>query len=106
VTRAAIVTGGGTGIGRATALALHRDGFSVVIAGRRLEPLEAVREQIGDTCVVIRATSGCRGGRALIGVALERLAVSTHWSTTPAASSSRRPRTSRPTAGRRCSGST
>ena len=48
MTRAAIVTGGGTGIGRATALALHRDGFSVLIAGRRPEPLEAVREQIGD----------------------------------------------------------
>jgi citronellol/citronellal dehydrogenase len=53
VTRAAIVTGGGTGIGRATALALHRDGFSVVIAGRRPEPLEAVRAKIGEGCVVV-----------------------------------------------------
>jgi len=52
VERAAIVTGGGTGIGRATAIALHRDGFGVVIAGRRPEPLEETRALIGDDCVV------------------------------------------------------
>jgi citronellol/citronellal dehydrogenase len=51
VERAAIVTGGGTGIGRATALALHRDGFGVVVAGRRPEPLEQTRALIGDGCV-------------------------------------------------------
>jgi NAD(P)-dependent dehydrogenase (short-subunit alcohol dehydrogenase family) len=38
--KVAIVTGGGTGIGRAAALALGRNGYSVVIAGRRPEPLE------------------------------------------------------------------
>src|ERR1700684_2719148 len=38
--KVAIVTGGGTGIGRASALALGRDGYSVVIAGRRPGPLE------------------------------------------------------------------
>jgi citronellol/citronellal dehydrogenase len=52
VERAAIVTGGGTGIGRAAALALHRDGFGVVIAGRRAEPLEETRALIGEACVV------------------------------------------------------
>ncbi len=50
--RAAIVTGGGTGIGRATALALHRDGFRLVIAGRRPEPLEETRALIGADCAV------------------------------------------------------
>jgi citronellol/citronellal dehydrogenase len=51
VERAAIVTGGGTGIGRAAALALHRDGFGVVVAGRRPEPLEETRTLIGEACV-------------------------------------------------------
>ena len=38
--RVAIVTGAGTGVGRATALALVDDGYAVVIAGRRTEMLE------------------------------------------------------------------
>ena len=38
--RTAIVTGGGTGIGRSVALALLREGYAVVLAGRRRQPLE------------------------------------------------------------------
>ncbi|MGD9648173.1 MAG: SDR family oxidoreductase [Pirellulales bacterium] len=38
--RVAIVTGAGSGIGRASALALLRDGYSVVLAGRRAASLE------------------------------------------------------------------
>src|SRR5438477_10164335 len=44
--RSAIVTGAGTGIGRATALLLARAGHGVVLAGRRLEPLQAVARDI------------------------------------------------------------
>ena len=38
--RVAVVTGAGTGIGRAAALALHKDGFNLVLAGRRKDPLD------------------------------------------------------------------
>jgi len=40
--KVAIVTGGGTGVGKATALALLADGWSVAVAGRRVEPLNQV----------------------------------------------------------------
>ena len=40
--RVAIVTGAGTGIGKAATLALLKDGYQVVLAGRRLAPLNEV----------------------------------------------------------------
>jgi len=45
--RIAIVTGAGSGIGRSAALALLGDGWSVVLAGRRLKPLEQVAQESG-----------------------------------------------------------
>ncbi|TMI81413.1 MAG: SDR family oxidoreductase [Bacillati bacterium ANGP1] len=41
VNKVAIVTDAGTGVGRAVALALLHEGYAVVLAGRRREPLEA-----------------------------------------------------------------
>ena len=45
--RVAIVTGGGSGIGKAAALALLGDGWKVAIAGRRREALDEVASQSG-----------------------------------------------------------
>ncbi len=46
--KVAIVTGGGTGIGKASALALLRDGYSVTLSGRRMGPLEETVGEAGD----------------------------------------------------------
>ena len=49
--RAALVTGGGSGIGRACALALAGAGASVLVVGRRAQKLDAV-------CAEVRAAGG------------------------------------------------
>ena len=46
-TRVAVVTGAGTGIGKAAALALLKVGYSVAFAGRRAEPLEKACAESG-----------------------------------------------------------
>lgn len=51
--RVAIVTGGGTGIGRAAAQALLGGGWKVVVAGRRPEPLQEVVQQSGGNALAV-----------------------------------------------------
>ena len=47
--KVALVTGAGTGIGKAVALALLREGYSVALVGRRVEPLNEVAKEGGGT---------------------------------------------------------
>ncbi|MFZ3225013.1 MAG: SDR family NAD(P)-dependent oxidoreductase, partial [Xanthobacteraceae bacterium] len=47
--KVALVTGAGTGVGRAAALALMKEGYAVVLAGRRIEMLEAVAAEGAQT---------------------------------------------------------
>jgi NAD(P)-dependent dehydrogenase (short-subunit alcohol dehydrogenase family) len=44
--KVAMVTGAGTGVGKAVALALAQDGYTVVLAGRRREPLDVAARAI------------------------------------------------------------
>jgi NAD(P)-dependent dehydrogenase (short-subunit alcohol dehydrogenase family) len=61
MSRVAIVTGAGTGIGAAAARLLAAKGLRVALVGRRREPLEEVRAELGDAAVAVAADVGERG---------------------------------------------
>jgi meso-butanediol dehydrogenase / (S,S)-butanediol dehydrogenase / diacetyl reductase len=51
--KSALITGAGTGIGRAIALAYVREGARVALVGRRSEPLQAIARDAGDSVLVL-----------------------------------------------------
>ena len=53
--KVALITGGGTGIGAAVARRMSREGASIVLVGRRKEPLAAVGEETGAMVVAADA---------------------------------------------------
>ena len=71
--RVAIVTGGGTNLGKAAAAELARCGASVLIAGRRADVLEEAAAEIGERCTWLAADIRERpGAEQIVATALDR----------------------------------
>ncbi|MBT4138919.1 MAG: SDR family oxidoreductase [Candidatus Latescibacteria bacterium] len=56
MSKTAIITGAGTGIGRGIAVSFAKAGYNLTLAGRRTEPLEETAKQCGDAQILIIAT--------------------------------------------------
>jgi citronellol/citronellal dehydrogenase len=71
--RVALVTGGGTNLGKAAAAELCRCGASVVIAGRREDVLESAADEIGERCSWVAGDIRERAeAERIVSTALER----------------------------------
>ena len=64
-----IVTGAGTGVGKAASLALADEGWTIVLAGRRKDPIEAVTNEIksrgGNALAIVTDTSDTKSVKGL-----------------------------------------
>ncbi len=61
--RAALITGGSSGIGLAIARALGQDDYAVTISARRPDKLEAAAQQLRDEGIDVEAIAGQHGRR-------------------------------------------
>jgi citronellol/citronellal dehydrogenase len=69
----ALVTGGGTNLGKAAAAELLRCGAEVIIAGRRVDVLEQTASELGDRCSVVAGDiRDAEGAQAIVRAALDR----------------------------------
>ena len=86
--KTALVTGGGSGIGRATSLAYARDGARVVVADVNVEGGEETVQMIveagGEAVLVHADVSDAAGAQLMVERAVEAFAAWTVPSTTPA----------------------
>ena len=64
-----IVTGAGTGVGKSASLALADEGWTIVLAGRRKDPIEAVANEIksrgGNALAIVTDTSDTKSVKGL-----------------------------------------
>ena len=65
-TPVALITGAGSGIGRAIALEAARSGHDLILVGRRLEPLEDTAAQLGANVRLVPADITTPEGRAAV----------------------------------------
>ena len=61
MSRHALITGAGTGIGEAISRQLHREGHAVTLVGRRSEPLEALSQALGKQSFAVTGDVTDRG---------------------------------------------
>ena len=72
MTKRALITGARTGIGRAVCERLIAKIYEVVGVGRRLQPLDALKQDFGESVMTVQADVGTVSGRRKISSSLKR----------------------------------